>query len=91
MELSAWPTSPSAWSSSTERVSWSVRACSSLEQPRVLDGDGGLVGEGLHQGDLAVGERPDLVPDDRDHAEQLVRPEHGHRQHGPDGIDLLAP
>ena len=34
------------------------------EQPRVLDGDGRLVGEGLHQGDLAVGERPDLVPVD---------------------------
>ena len=27
------------------------------EQARVLDGDGGLVGEGLHQRDLAVGER----------------------------------
>ena len=36
-----------------------------VEQPRVLDGDGRLVGEGLHQGDLAVGERPDLVPVDR--------------------------
>ena len=36
------------------------------EQPRVLDGDGRLVGEGLHQRDLAVGERPDLVPVDED-------------------------
>ena len=31
-----------------------------LEQPGVLDGDHGLVGEGLQQLDLAVGERPGL-------------------------------
>ena len=31
-----------------------------LEQPRVLDGDDGLVGEGLQQRDLLVGERLDL-------------------------------
>ena len=37
------------------------------EQPRVLDGDGGLVGEGLHQGDLTVGEGPDLESIDGDH------------------------
>ena len=37
-----------------------------LEQPRVLDSDGGLVREGFHQGDLTVAERPDLEPDDGD-------------------------
>ena len=57
-------------------------ACSSREQPGVLDGDDGLVGERLQQGDLAVGERPDLVSVDQDHAEQLVRPEHGDREQG---------
>ena len=32
-------------------------ACTCIEQPDVLDGDHGLVGEGLHQFDLPVGER----------------------------------
>src|SRR5215470_4545916 len=31
-----------------------------LEQPNVLDGDDGLVGEGLHEGDLRIGERLSL-------------------------------
>jgi len=31
------------------------------EQPHILDGDDGLIGEGLHQRDLLVGERPDLA------------------------------
>ena len=58
------------------------------EQPCVLDGDGRLVGESLHQGDLALGERPDLVSHDIDRAEQLVRPEHGNRNHGAEGTYL---
>ena len=32
-----------------------------VEQPHVLDGDHRLVGEGLDQRDLLVGERPDLA------------------------------
>ena len=32
-----------------------------LEQPRVLDGDHGLLGEILDQRDLLVGKRPDLL------------------------------
>jgi hypothetical protein len=59
------------------------------EQPGVLDGDGGLVGEGPHQSDLIVHERPDLVPVDRDDPEQLVRSQHGDHQHGPVGSNLL--
>ncbi len=58
------------------------------EQPRVLDGDGRLVRKGLHQGDLAVGKRQDLMPVDNDHPQQLVRPEHGDPKHGPDGVHL---
>ena len=71
----------------TRRISLVAVCCSSAsvrsrvlglqlgEQPRVLDGDRRLVGEGLHQGDLALGERPDLVAVDHDDAEQLARPE----------------
>src|SRR5499427_1124108 len=47
------------------------------EEPRVLDGDGRLVGEGLEEGNLAVREGPDLVPIDHDHPEQLARSQHG--------------
>ena len=73
MELSAWLTSPSACEL-LDRAGELVRAGLQLgEQPRVLDGDGRLVGEGLHQRDLAVGERPDLVPVDDDHA-RAARP-----------------
>ena len=46
---------------SSDSVSSRVRACTCLEQPRVLDGDDGLVGEGLQQLDLPVGERAHLV------------------------------
>ena len=44
-----------------------------LEQPRVLDGDDGLVGESLEQLDLAVGERANLGASDGDHADGLTR------------------
>ena len=40
------------------------------QQARVLDRDGDLVGEGLYEGDLAVGEGSHLVPIDEDDAEQ---------------------
>src|SRR5262249_55378143 len=39
------------------------------EQSNILDGDHGLVGEGLHKGDLPVGERLDLRPPDRHSSE----------------------
>ena len=48
-EETAWLTSPRARSSSTERASSCVQL---LEQPGVLDGDDGLVGERLQQADL---------------------------------------
>ena len=35
----------------------SVRCLHLVEQPRILDGDDGLVGEGLQQFDVLVGER----------------------------------
>ena len=49
----------------TERVQLRRARLELAEQPGVLDRDGRLVGEGLHQADLAVGERLDLVPVDR--------------------------
>ena len=49
VELTACPTSPSAVSCSTERVSSPVRACSSLNRRTFSIGDHRLVGEGLEQ------------------------------------------
>src|SRR5262249_38698038 len=47
-----------------------------VEQPRVLDGDDGLVGEIADQLDLLVGERPHLLAVDRDGADQLAFLQH---------------
>ena len=52
VEVTVRVTSPSAVSWSTERVSCSLAVLQLLEQPGVLDGDHGLVGEGLQQRDL---------------------------------------
>jgi hypothetical protein len=52
------------------------------EQPRVLDRNDGLVGEGLQQGDLVVGERPWLRPSHRDGSDRGAVPEHRHREDG---------
>ena len=49
-----------------------------VEQPRVLDGDDGLVGEVADQLDLLVGERPHLLSIDADRADQLILLEHRH-------------
>ena len=59
-----------------------------VEQPHVLDRDDGLVGEGLHQGDLAVGERQHLVSDDVDDSLQLAGPEHRHGNQSSEGAHL---
>ena len=83
VELTAWLTSPRAWSSPTERVSACVRA-PALEEADVLDGDDGLVGEGLQQLDLRVRERPRLGPSDADRADRLAVPQHRGRQEAPE-------
>ena len=51
-------------------------SCGLLEQPRVLDRDHGLVGEGLQQRDLLVGERPRRLAHDADRADAAVFPQH---------------
>ena len=60
VELTAWPTSPSALSSPTERVKFVGSLIQFFEQPHVLDGDHGLIGKGFEQLDLLLGERADL-------------------------------
>ena len=66
------------------RASVSVRllSWSSLEQAGVLDGDHRLVGEGLDEGDLALGEGAHLPPWQVDRADGHALPEQRHRQHG---------
>src|SRR5262249_20320003 len=44
-----------------------------FEQPGVLDGNYGLVGEGLEQFDLSIGERANLGASDRNRADGLTR------------------
>src|SRR5215217_5297237 len=53
-----------------------------VEQPRVLDGDDGLVCEVLHQPDLLVSERADLLAVDGNGADQLIFLEHGNAENG---------
>jgi hypothetical protein len=52
------------------------------KQPRVLDGDHRLVGEGLEQRDLLVGIGPHVTPAQCDGADRLAVPQHGHGQDG---------
>ena len=60
-----------------------------VEQPRVLDRDHGLVGEGLHQVDVGLGERLDPAAQQRDHADRLAIAQHRHRQHRAEAVTRL--
>src|SRR5262249_48619091 len=55
-----------------------------LEQPRVLDGDDGLVGEGFEQFDLSVGKRAYLGAPDRNHPNCFTSTDQRLMQHGAD-------
>jgi len=65
-----------------------------LEQPRVLDGDHGLVGEGRGQREMGLGEIARLVVGETDAAQDLIARDQGHAHPGivaettgpPDGI-----
>ena len=57
---------------SSASVSSRFRASQLREQAHVLDGDHRLVGEGLEQRDLLVGERPDLAATDEDGADGRI-------------------
>src|SRR5262245_29636863 len=53
-----------------------------MEQPRVLDGDDGLVSEACHQFHLSIGEGTHLIAIDDESANQSVAPDHGHTKEG---------
>jgi hypothetical protein len=54
-----------------------------LEQPRVLEGDAGLIGEDLGQADLLGTELPPRLVGDQEHADDAVLDDHRHRQRRP--------
>jgi hypothetical protein len=54
-----------------------------VDQARVRDCDRRLVGEGLHERDVLVGERLGLLAHHDDGADQLVLDDHGHAEHRP--------
>ena len=62
VELTARLTSPSAVQLLDRLGQLARPRLQLLEEADVLDGDDGLVGEGLEQRDLPVGERPTLLP-----------------------------
>jgi hypothetical protein len=53
-----------------------------LNKARVLDRDHGLVGEGLDQADVGLGEGLDPAAQQGDHADRLAVAQHGHGEHG---------
>src|SRR5262249_41664661 len=61
-----------------------------VEQPRVLDGNDGLIGEISVQCDLLVGEGPNFLPKDGDNSNQLIVLEHRHTDGGPNTAKLYG-
>jgi len=59
-----------------------VGAKDSLEQPRVFDGNDGLVGEGLEQFNQSIGEWPGRCPADGNCADGLAFMDKRHGQYG---------
>jgi hypothetical protein len=51
------------------------------EEPHILDGDDGLIGEGLQEGDLPLAERPDLGAPDGDRSDGNALPHQGYPEH----------
>ena len=59
-----------------------------IEQPNVLDGDDRLVGEGLEQGELLLGEGPHLPAIERDGAKITRLAHQGHGEQGSQSVLL---
>src|SRR6266851_3685083 len=59
------------------------------EQSHILDGDYGLVGKGLEEGDLLSRERAHLEPPDRDYADNGVLAHERDDEHGAEAAALL--
>ena len=74
---------------SSDSVSSRVARLQLLEQPHVLDGDHRLVGEGLEQPDLPVGERLDLASASR-RSRRSARPPAASARPGRSGIPARA-
>src|SRR5262249_8756082 len=85
--------SSTVWRSKVERLmtlstsAVAVCRCSDspqlVKKPCVLDGDDGLVGEVLHQLDLPIGERTDLLAVNAERTNQLVLFEHRYCEYSP--------
>src|SRR5207302_756083 len=60
-----------------------------VEQPHVLDRDRRLIGEGLEEPYLFVGERPDLLSAEHDCAEAMSLAQQRNREHGAGTACLL--
>src|SRR5262249_40019703 len=58
------------------------------QQPRILHRDDSLIGEGLHQFDLLVGERLDFELVEDDYAHDVIAPKHGNAELRADGIGV---
>ena len=67
-----------------------ARAAGFLEQPRVLDGEHGLAGEGLHQGDEVGREAVLGAPADHQAADNGVVAQQWNRKHGMDARQRLG-
>src|ERR1700726_2985617 len=55
-----------------------------IEQTGILDGDDGLIREGVDQGELLVGKGSNLSPPHRNHANENAFATHRHTEKGPD-------
>ena len=84
VELTAWQTSPSARSSSTDRASSRVRACTSSNRRTFSIAITAWSAKVVDQLDLLVGEGPYRLARQIDDADRRPFPQHRHAQHGPD-------
>ena len=80
----------------TERLELAHRACQFVgpliqffEQPHVLDGDHGLVGEGFEKSDLLVGERSDFRAAHQDRSNRNTFPQQRRNKNSPGSLGLL--
>ena len=99
MPAVSWPSeaSFSVWTSrscavrrsSSDRASSRGARLHLLEQPHVLDRDHRLVGEGLDQLDLLVGERPHLRARQREDADRLALAQQRHAEDGAEAAEPL--
>ena len=91
LELTAWLTSPSARSSSTERASSRLRCWSSRNSRTFWIAISALRGERRDQPDRPVVERIDRRAPERDHADDAVLGQHRDAEHRAEPAELAGP